>query len=217
MSKYFFLIIESSEIFTQGTKCILSNGFGEDAEIRLIHKKSDLIIPPDVKCIIVGNGLGVEMNFFEILEYIQSLRIKAPKLCIPEMITSKMAKTLYTSRMVDGLMHRDCTAEELIHGVNEILRGEVFIGRNIWLHQTKEQSIKATKKDDPFYLVQTLTDQEKLIMEYVIEGKSSNDISQILFRSVHTIKTHRRNLLNKLGVTNTIELITYLDSIGYKK
>lgn len=58
---------------------------------------------------------------------------------------------------------------------------------------------ESNEKDDPFYLVQTLTDQEKLIMEYVIEGKSSNDISQILFRSVHTIKTHRRNLLNKLG------------------
>jgi DNA-binding CsgD family transcriptional regulator len=62
-----------------------------------------------------------------------------------------------------------------------------------------------------------MTHQERQIMEYVIEGKSSNDISQILFRSIHTIKTHRRNLLNKLGVTNTIELITYLDSIEFGK
>lgn len=217
MNNYFFLVIESSEIFAQGVKCILAGGFGEGSHVRLIHKKSDLVVPSEVKCIIVGNGLDVEMNFYEILECIKSLRVKAPKLCIPEMITSKMAKALYTDKLVDGIMHRDCSAEEMIHGINVLMRGDVYIGKNIWLHQTKEQSVKATKKDDPFYLVQTLTDQEKLIMEYVIEGKSSNDISQILFRSVHTIKTHRRNLLNKLGVSNTIELITYLDSIGYKK
>ncbi|MFZ1359217.1 MAG: helix-turn-helix transcriptional regulator, partial [Saprospiraceae bacterium] len=98
-----------------------------------------------------------------------------------------------------------------------LTKGDVYIGPDISLHQSNEMTVQVTKKDNPYYLLQKLTIQEKKIMELVIEGKSSTDIAQLLFRSVHTIKTHRKNMLHKLGVSNTIELISFLDSVDYNK
>ncbi len=217
MDKGYYVIIESSEIFTSGIIEIVKSGLSQNARFFSIHYRKDLNMPHPIECIIVGNGLGVEMSLLDLLVYIKSLKLAIPVICIPEMITSKMAKQLFTEKLLDGILHRDCTRKELIEGIDAVMNGKIHIGRQINLHQTDEQSVKANKKNDPFYLIQTLTHQERQIMEYVIEGKSSNDISQILFRSIHTIKTHRRNLLNKLGVTNTIELITYLDSIEFGK
>jgi hypothetical protein len=55
----------------------------------------------------VGNGLGVEMSLLDLLVYIKSLKLAIPVICIPEMITSKMAKQLFTEKLLDGILHRD--------------------------------------------------------------------------------------------------------------
>lgn len=215
MAQHLFVIIESSEIFTRGVTEILRWELDPDAYFLCIHSKSDLELPDTSTCILIGNGLGTEMSLAEILVYIKSLNLKVPIICIPEMLTSKQARQFYSDKLTDGILHRNCKTEEIIKGVRSVMAGEVYIGNDVNLHQTREQSILQNKNNDPFYLIQTLTDQERIIMDYVIEGKSSYEISQILFRSIHTIKTHRRNLLHKLGVSNTIELIAYLDSINY--
>lgn len=211
-------IVDGSEIFALGIRSILlENNLFESQSISSIRVKSELLIDRPAALIIVGQCLYDHMQFEDILEYIKSLKTQARILLIPEIINSKLAKSLFSRRFVDGIIGRNCTSDELIHAISELLKGEIFIGNGISLHQNNEQTVLVTKKDNPYYLLQKLTSQEKKIMEYVIEGKSSNDISQLMFRSVHTIKTHRKNMLHKLGVTNTIELITFLDSVGFSK
>ncbi len=51
------------------------------------------------------------------------------------------------------------------------------------------------------------SDCEFRIVELIEKGKDSEDIAKQLFRSVHTINTHRRNILNKTGKKNMSELI----------
>jgi DNA-binding CsgD family transcriptional regulator len=52
-----------------------------------------------------------------------------------------------------------------------------------------------------------LTKQEKKILRYLIEGKLSKQIADILFVSTNTVNTHRRNMLRKTKMLNTAELI----------
>lgn len=217
MDKLHFCIIDGSEIFAAGLQHILASAYGDAASFTVILDRDELTVPGDAMVILVGNALRDQMSFEEILEYLKSFRLNKPVLLIPEMITSRSAKNLYASRLTDGIVTRDCARDELITAIEKVMDGEVYIGKGVSLFRSNEQTVIATKKDNPFYLVQKLTEQEKKVMEYVIGGKSSNDISQLMFRSIHTIKTHRKNLLQKLGVSNTIELIAYLDSIGYNK
>jgi len=56
----------------------------------------------------------------------------------------------------------------------------------------------------------SLTDREIEIIIHLLEGKSSKEIAERLFISKHTVNTHRRNILGKMGVRSTGELLTLL-------
>ncbi|MEN6384425.1 MAG: PAS domain S-box protein [Phycisphaerales bacterium] len=51
-----------------------------------------------------------------------------------------------------------------------------------------------------------LTAIEKSILDLILQGKSNKEIANQLFRSVRTIEDHRAHIMQKLGVTNVVEL-----------
>lgn len=54
-----------------------------------------------------------------------------------------------------------------------------------------------------------LSIREKEIIKMIVEGKSSQEIACTLFRSIHTVNTHRKNIIHKLGVNSLAELIKF--------
>jgi len=56
-------------------------------------------------------------------------------------------------------------------------------------------------------LFRILSDREKSVLHYVLEGKTSDEIAGQLFISVNTVHTHRRNILKKTGAKSVIDLI----------
>lgn len=54
---------------------------------------------------------------------------------------------------------------------------------------------------------QELSEREIEIIKYVAEGQNSKTIAEALFISEHTVKTHRRNIMHKLHVKTSAELI----------
>jgi DNA-binding CsgD family transcriptional regulator len=54
---------------------------------------------------------------------------------------------------------------------------------------------------------QQLTKREKDIVELIAKGKSNKQIAEALFLSELTVKTHRKNIKNKLGAEGKAELI----------
>lgn len=61
--------------------------------------------------------------------------------------------------------------------------------------------------------VSGLTKREHEILRFLVAGKSSEEISKVLFISKQTVDTHRKNLLKKTGCINTVELT----SVAVKK
>jgi DNA-binding NarL/FixJ family response regulator len=54
-----------------------------------------------------------------------------------------------------------------------------------------------------------ISDREMDVLNLVAEGKTNMEIAELLFTSVRTIETRRKNLLDKTGTTNTATLIKY--------
>ena len=52
-----------------------------------------------------------------------------------------------------------------------------------------------------------LTSREREIIKLIAEGKSSKDIAELLFISIRTVQHHRANILRKLNVKKTADLI----------
>lgn len=55
----------------------------------------------------------------------------------------------------------------------------------------------------------SLSLREKEIISYIVEGKSSMEIACLLYRSIHTVNSHRKNILQKLGVSSLAQLTKF--------
>ncbi len=54
-----------------------------------------------------------------------------------------------------------------------------------------------------------VTKREREVIMLVAQGKNSREIGEILKSSIRTIETHRANLMGKLGLKNTAEVVRY--------
>lgn len=59
-----------------------------------------------------------------------------------------------------------------------------------------------------------LSAREKQVLRLIYEGYASKQIADKLFISVNTVNNHRQNMIQKLGVSNTVEAIHYLQRLG---
>lgn len=55
-----------------------------------------------------------------------------------------------------------------------------------------------------------LTDREREVLRLVVAGKSNKEIAQALTISPKTVSVHRTNIMSKLGVRNSAELVRYV-------
>ncbi len=92
-----------------------------------------------------------------------------------------------------------------------------------------EEAIKTVYNDHPYFkggvlnkiiefsndpkdannLIQLLTERELQILVLIAKGKSNQEFAESLFISIHTVHSHRKNIIKKLGVNNTAELISF--------
>ena len=56
--------------------------------------------------------------------------------------------------------------------------------------------------------------REREILELLARGKSSRETGDILFITERTVETHRKNMLEKSNVKNTVELIAFAATLG---
>ncbi len=54
-----------------------------------------------------------------------------------------------------------------------------------------------------------LTDREREVLQLLAEGKSNKEVATILELSTYTVETHRTNLMHKLNLHNTAEIVLY--------
>ena len=67
---------------------------------------------------------------------------------------------------------------------------------------------------NPAEKITELTNREKEIVRLIAKGKMAKEISGLLNVSIHTIYTHRKNIMKKLKISSPVELITYAINKG---
>ncbi len=107
-----------------------------------------------------------------------------------------------------GYLLKDSADADLIQAVRAVNAGKAFFSPAVskvladdYLRQMRQQGV-----DDPYDL---LTPRERELLQLIVELKSTKDIAALLNLSPHTIDTHRANLMQKLNVHSTAELILY--------
>ncbi|OOG70615.1 helix-turn-helix transcriptional regulator [Algoriphagus sp. A40] len=81
---------------------------------------------------------------------------------------------------------------------------------------TQEDGSKIfVSKNSPTDKTVKLTTKERGIVDFILEGKESKEISEILNISINTVATHRKNILRKLGAKNIGEMVKILASYNF--
>lgn len=64
---------------------------------------------------------------------------------------------------------------------------------------------------------QTLSDREKQVFFLLIEGNTSQQISEVLCVSQKTLEKHRASLCKKLGLSSPVEMLKICNSAGDRR
>ena len=95
---------------------------------------------------------------------------------------------------------------EMLNALRQVYEQGAFLTGNVTQEVLKEYSQNGhTKKADE----QHLTERERQVLHSIVDGKSNKEIALELGISPKTVSVHRTNLMLKLNVQNTVELIHY--------
>jgi DNA-binding CsgD family transcriptional regulator len=64
---------------------------------------------------------------------------------------------------------------------------------------------------------EVFSQREREVLTHLSNGKSSKEIADSLFITERTVESHRKNMIEKGKVKNTVELIAYAASLGIIK
>jgi len=109
---------------------------------------------------------------------------------------------------INGYLHKDSDAQHLIDTIKVIHTGKNCYDYD---HNTTASGPSALF-DDKFLNKFKLSPRELEIITLVSNGLTNNEIADKLFLSVHTVMTHRKNILHKLEVRNTAEMLSLINS-----
>jgi DNA-binding NarL/FixJ family response regulator len=192
----------------RGLRALLDrqNGFVVVAEAADGREAVDVAaaVGPDVAVIDIGmpnlNGIEAAIRITE----------KRPETAV--VILSMHADESYVLRALKsgarGYLLKDSPEEDLINAIRAVHRGKAFFSPEIskMLAEDYMRQMRQRGVEDSYEL---LTPREREILQMLGEGNSNKDVATKLNLSLHTVETHRGNILEKLNLHSTAEMILY--------
>lgn len=108
-----------------------------------------------------------------------------------------------------GYLSKQCAGDSIMEAIESVAAGQDYFSKNI---QEKIFSSLTgnTSASENYETTNTLlTDRELEILKLISMEYSGKEIGEELFISANTVETHRKNLIKKLNVKNTIGLVKY--------
>lgn len=171
--------------------------FSEADEIKkgLKEAKADLLI-------IDYNAFGLDDRFIEsIRTQFKDLKI----MCLTNEVSSVKLELIIRTG-INSHIFKDCDKDEIIDCVNKTAEGDKFFCGKVLEALTELEKGNSTNYSCKGL---TITQREAEIISLISEGKTNKEIADLLFLSSHTVNTHRKKIMAKLGINNTAGLVMY--------
>jgi two-component system response regulator NreC len=109
---------------------------------------------------------------------------------------------------IKGYLLKESAEEDLLAAIRSVARGKPFFSRaiNETLLEDYMRMLKQQGLSDTFHL---LTVREKEVLQLLAEGKTNKEVAILLDVSPYTVESHRTNLMQKLNIHNTAEIVLY--------
>ncbi len=109
---------------------------------------------------------------------------------------------------VKGYLLKESAEDDLLLAIRSVANGKPFFSRaiNEVLLEDYMRVLKQQGLSDTFDL---LTTREKEVLQLLAEGRTNKEVATLLDVSPYTVESHRTNLMQKLNVHNTAEIVLY--------
>jgi two-component system response regulator NreC len=107
-----------------------------------------------------------------------------------------------------GYLLKDATDEDLLPAIRAVAAGKSFFSPAVSgvLAEEYMQQLQQRGLTDSYDL---LTDREREVLQALAEGRSNKEVATLLDVGVSTVETHRANLMQKLNLHSTAEIVLY--------
>ncbi len=214
MSLYRIVLADDHAMFRQGVKRILKDAknlqvVGEASDgLELLEVSKETT--PDMVI------LDISMPNLRGLEATREIKILSPhvKVLILTMYRDKEYAFGAISAGAEGYLLKEDADTELFIAIEKIRQGGRYISP-ILAGELTHALIHTRDEERPEFTSNRLTLREKEVLKLIAEGKSHQDIADLLYISIRTVDHHRANIMRKLNIRDTANLTKFAIREGY--
>jgi two-component system response regulator NreC len=202
------LLADDHSIVRRGLKSLIET----EAGLRVVAEAGDGLEAlrlcaehhPDIAIVDVGMP---KLNGIEVAARAQKLE-RPPRVIMLSMHADESYILRALAAGARAYLLKDATDEDLLPAIRSVAAGKPYFSPTVTavLVEDYMRQLQARGLTDSYHL---LTDREKEVLQLLAEGRSNKEVATLLDLGVSTIETHRANLMQKLNLHNTAEIVLY--------
>lgn len=196
-----YIIADNQELTRTGLKAIIQAKF--PGEISIADDKTELILQlkEHPESIIFLDYTLFDFNDASNLMIAADRFAKSEWILISDDLTSDFIGQIYYGSRNISILFKDTPVSDITNALHSAQEGNRYISQRaveLLLNQRQKEDVETN-----------LTQTEVEILKAIAQGKTTKEIANERFSSIHTINTHRKNIFRKIGVNSAHEAIKY--------
>ncbi len=199
-----FLVADDHGIVRHGLRELIMDAFHPDVVVEADRGRRviDEVRAQAWDLVVLDIGLP-DMDGLEVLKDIKRIRPDQKVLMLSLQPEEQYAVRALKAQ-ASGYVSKTRAAEDLVAAIHTILDGRTYVSTTLAEHLARNVGRRLDDAQEA-----ALSDRELQVLSLLGRGRSVSQIGDQLSLSVKTVSTYRANLLRKLGLTTTGELIRY--------
>jgi len=114
---------------------------------------------------------------------------------------------------ISGYLLKDSSGRDIIKAIQVAMKNETFLSPYVSkkIVDSYLSPRKGSSKEERF---KQLSNREREVFQLIAEGRATRQIADMLCVSVSTIKSHRANIMEKLGIDTPVQLVHFALQLG---
>ena len=206
-------LIEDNRLVREGMTSLLN----ETGEVRVVVSSSSpdtaLIARAAPQVVLLDVGLGDHDS----VRVVEDVRNASPesRVVVLDLLPLQDDLVHLVNAGVSGFVLKYATFDELVHTIHAVARGEHVLPRAMTSTLFSQIASDALRKGRQLVLEDVrMTSREREVIDLIGRGHSNKEIAAALGIATHTVKSHVRNVMEKLELHTRLQIAAYAHGVA---